>query len=947
MRTLLGLLLLAAGAVAQTPAADAVDATGTSGAKPDASVYCVTNLADLTVVEGTRPSPQADDWWRTDRPQPYVALEGPGEAFVIPPQPAFNALEPERGAVTATRVGLRLPTARDVAGRLFLEGDDGALVALRFTVPAASFSNEARPAFDALARDHYRALRESGLPGAAWWRHRSAHSSERAGGDPPDDGANLGFPGMNRTPSNMDDTFELFSGSRAIAENLQLDRTLPATPKDGSELTRAVADIPGITVSEYDWTAAIAGLSPELDPLAALIPADQHAVFFPSFQALVDVADQADAQATPVLQAMSDPTGEAGTKERYQRQLGLPMSDLARLLGPTLIDSVALTGGDPYLTTGSDVALLFEAKDATVLQPLVLARVAAAAAAAGATATPRQGAIDDVDFVAYVSPDRTLSSFVLVLGDAVVVSNSEAQVRRLVAVSKGQAPALSAQPDYIFFRSRYVLGAPEESALLVLSDATIRRWCGPRWRIGDSRRTRAAAELAEAQARWIDTALGNPDAGESTGIGSVTESPAGARSSIYGSLSFMTPIAELDLSLVSEEEADLYGRWRDGYQQNWSGKFDPIAVRFGVAPGRLAADVTVRPLIAGSDYREFIELARGARIAPLACDPHDDALLHWALAIDKQAPLLGEQSSMLSMMMPEVDALGWLGQSISIYADDDPFWDELAAAEDTDDFMERNWPRLPVALHAEVSNGLLLTAFLVGVRGMVEQSAPDMTIWENHTYRDEPYVSLRPSPRALEDARGFLGEDNETVDQAALYYAASGEGLVLSLNRSVIEHALDRRLQRKAAVATASPTAAPSATTPSPWLGDQLCLRVQGKAFSVLGEVFGDAMETEALRGAAFANLPILNEWHRLYPGEDPVAVHERLWQRRLLCPGGGVYRWNDEWQTMESSVYGHPGDQRDGPKLPPALARIVSVAAGLTFEADGLRARFELKQEP
>ena len=75
------------------------------------------------------------------------------------------------------------------------------------------------------------------------------------------------------------------------------------------------------------------------------------------------------------------------------------------------------------------------------------------------------------------------------------------QLRRLVAVSRGDAAALAVQPEYVFFRSRYARGAADESALIVLSDATIRRWCGPRWRIADSRRTRAAAALSALQAK--------------------------------------------------------------------------------------------------------------------------------------------------------------------------------------------------------------------------------------------------------------------------------------------------------------------------------------------------------------------------------------------------------------------------------------------------------------
>ena len=926
MRAALALLVLSASVPAQTPVPEPAVAAD--------AVYCVARVQDLTLVDGSLPTVPTGTF-RTARPQPYAVLDGEGVAFVVPARELPGADDFGQG-----RIAIRLDEPRDVAGRLFVEGPESSLVALRFELPAGRFSADARQDFFRATRDHYLGRVQAGLPGMAWWRHRDALFAELAGEGPPAERTPVG---RRSGPSNMDDTFELFSGSRAIAENLQLDRTLPATPRDAAELTVAVETIAGITVADYDWTAAIAGQTPPLDPLATLVPADQHAVFFPSFQALLDVSDEAEAQGRPVLQMLSDPTGEAGSKVRYQRQLALPLSELARLLGPKLIDSVVLTGGDPYLASGSDVAVLFQAKDPAVLHPLIVARVAAAAAASGvADVAERSGEIDGVAWVARVSPDRAVCSYVARIGGAVAVTNSEAQLRRLVAVSRGDTAALAIQPEYVFFRSRYARGAADESALIVLTDATIRRWCGPRWRIGASRRTRAAAALSEAQARWLEASLaGRPlrETDAPAGLGPVVSGADGARSSIYGSLAFMTPIAELDLARVSSEESELYGRWRDGYQRNWSGSFDPIAVRLGVGEGRLSADVTVRPLIVASDYRDLVQLAGTARIAPQACDPHAEALLQGIMAIDRHAPLLGEQVSILTLMLPDLDPLGWLGQSVSLYVDDDPLWEELRAAEDPEDFLEHNWMRMPVALHAEVGNGLLLTGFLVGVRGLVEQSGPDMTVWENHTYREEPYVSIRPSARAIGELQGTMGDEDVGLEQAAVYYAASGDGLVVSLNRPVIERAIDRRLARKAAdAAAASAEAAPA------WLGEHLGLRLNGRAFGVIESVFDRSPDAQRLRSDSWANLPILNEWHRLFPGEDPVAAHERLWHRRLLCPGGGSYRWNDAWQTMESTVYGHPGEPRDGPALPPALARIVSAAAGLTFEADGLRARVELE---
>ena len=99
----------------------------------------------------------------------------------------------------------------------------------------------------------------------------------------------------------------------------------------------------------------------------------------------------------------------------------------------------------------------------------------------------------------------------------------------------------------------------------------------------------------------------------------------------------------------------------------------------------------------------------------------------------------------------------------------------------------------------------------------------------------------------------------------------------------------------------------------------------------------------QTMQVLSWNNLHILNEWRRRYPQHEPVELHERLWQRRLVCPGGGEYRWNEKWQTVESTVYGHPGEPRTGVSLPVALRAITHGNFGLTFEPNGLRVKVEL----
>ena len=73
---------------------------------------------------------------------------------------------------------------------------------------------------------------------------------------------------------------------------------------------------------------------------------------------------------------------------------------------------------------------------------------------------------------------------------------------------------------------------------------------------------------------------------------------------------FLTPIVELEFDKVTKREAEFYERWRQGYENNWSTFFDPIAIRFHASRDKLAADLTVMPLIDFSQYRELVAISR-------------------------------------------------------------------------------------------------------------------------------------------------------------------------------------------------------------------------------------------------------------------------------------------------------------------------------------------------
>ncbi|MFP6900317.1 MAG: hypothetical protein VCA36_05205, partial [Opitutales bacterium] len=151
------------------------------------------------------------------------------------------------------------------------------------------------------------------------------------------------------------------------------------------------------------------------------------------------------------------------------------------------------------------------------------------------------------------------------------------------------------------------------------------------------------------------------------------------------------------------------------------------------------------------------------------------------------------------------------------------------------------------------------------------------------------------------------------------------------LKRSIDRRVAERKRRREKAPATHLPE----------WPGQSIAFVADKQIIAFFDAVSRDHV-TREFQTRSFANLPILNEWRNL-GHEDALAFHEKTWHVQLVCPGGGEYQWNDEFQTYESTVFGHPG----APKAPRISAFLLKefqrASFGLTFENDGLRAKANL----
>ena len=236
----------------------------------------------------------------------------------------------------------------------------------------------------------------------------------------------------------------------------------------------------------------------------------------------------------------------------------------------------------------------------------------------------------------------------------------------------------------------------------------------------------------------------------------------GIYSPAHGSLEFITPVIEEPLEWASQDEANAYNQWRSQYEQQWQ-KFDPIALRLEIDPQHVAADLTITPLTLRTEYSQVRSAVQGASIPRGAGDPHD-ALLQVVLAINENSMKTLRGLAEFAYAMhgrgnSPGNILDWFAGSASIWIDEDRSLRELAKQFDGERRKGTNtdWRLAPIALQlpvgarVEVTSGLKLTKFLLGLRTFIEETSPGMFRWELRTYREQPYtkVSLGELPGTI------------------------------------------------------------------------------------------------------------------------------------------------------------------------------------------------------
>lgn len=424
--------------------------------------------------------------------------------------------------------------------------------------------------------------------------------------------------------------YEMTTGTAAITESLALHRLLNRTFRDDGQRVVDIAKVPGITIAEHPWEKMMAGQKPAPEPLAKLVPHDHFYVHFKNIRKFLELGDLFDQWGTSAARAYEMNSRDYDMKGRYERQLCLRSTGLARTFGPAVVRNLALCGSDGYLREGSDVTVLFHVANRKLFLAAVEPFLQEARKQHGPELKENKADYHGVTVESYVTPLREVSLHRAVFGEFVVYSNSPVALRRILDTHQGRSKALADSLDFQYMRTVFRLDDAAEDGFAFLSDAFIRQLVGPASKIKAKRRLEALTSLhmvthaalftawetgklpADHEALLSASALKPAEVYTPEGTG-VTWHPGkrAAVSEVYNTLHFPTPLIELPIDRITRAEEQEYLQFRSQYMQLWRQFFDPVGMRFALDRERVRIDTYILPLLNSGEYSFLRQFAAG------------------------------------------------------------------------------------------------------------------------------------------------------------------------------------------------------------------------------------------------------------------------------------------------------------------------------------------------
>lgn len=379
----------------------------------------------------------------------------------------------------------------------------------------------------------------------------------------------------------------------------------------------------------------------EVEPMASHVPQECFYLRFGTYPNYLWFRDflqhwQGDLANMIVLQSVS-----RDSSRRFQEQIAIRDTSIARVMGPSVIQDVAFMGFDFYLRDGAAMGIVFQAKNNLLLgRNFSEQRRAALVDHAGATEQTVKIGDHDVSFIS--TPDNHVRSYYAVDGDFHLITTSRRLVERFYEAGAGRE-SLSTSNEFQQARVAMPLSR-EDTIFCYASAAFVDHLSGPAYRVEVDRRLRSLGEMRALQlARLAAKAEGREAKsiqelvaadllpkgfGERTDGSELLETDTGARDSVRGIPGWFVPVADMPVDKITRAEAVRYAEFEQGLQSQ-VGRFAPFscAMRRDGAKDKESWDhITADVRIAPYSQTRLIKWAgllgppEAMRVAPVAGD---------------------------------------------------------------------------------------------------------------------------------------------------------------------------------------------------------------------------------------------------------------------------------------------------------------------------------------
>ena len=354
----------------------------------------------------------------------------------------------------------------------------------------------------------------------------------------------------------------------------------------------------------------------EVEPMAKHVPQECFYVRFGSFENYLWLEELMTSYGGDVGRMVTARGQDARQGDRMRRQLALPLSALAKVVGGKLIQDVALIGRDMYLQDGAAIGVMFHASNSAILSASQQQqRMASMLAEKAQGATLETLSIEGHDVSFLSTPDNLVRSFYAVDGDFHLVTTSRKIVERFYAAGRGEG-SLGDSGEFQHARVVFPL-ARNDMIFAFLSPSFFSGLVSPQYQIELGRRLQALADIELVQlanlaaasegvdvktieelatAGYLPSGFGrNADgSGPIVEANRVIDSKRGARGTF-------TPVPDIELNGATVSEVAQYNERATYFGQQWR-RFDPlmVAVKRTAEPNeaneRLTVDANISPL---------------------------------------------------------------------------------------------------------------------------------------------------------------------------------------------------------------------------------------------------------------------------------------------------------------------------------------------------------------